>query len=271
MIAICRACLLVAQRGYHCWMIAAAYLRVYVREDRLARKRWEEHGSGSIRKVVVTDHFLWTESTADDVLVLEWEGDRFVCPRFARLRMLEGVIAFDKTYPGGVLIPKHAVETVKDQLIALRSQMPSAKSHILTSPWFVPLRWFVAFTAEHRSLYQAGSGMSLRYRAPMDTVKRRVDRGIRVLSDANLGPGALVPLQDLARWLAGFTEDAVVELDYDRVAGMFSEADLVLDDSSALVEESIVALEAGDFLTAGLRYREVASRWAPSQAQAFLN
>lgn len=251
-------------------MIAAAYLRVYVRNDRLPSREWAVTPVAN-NIPVITDHFLWTESTTNDVLTVEWEGDTYLCPRFARLRMLEGAVAFDKTYPGGRLIPELAVENVKDELTSIRSTIPGAKSHILTSPWFVPLRWFAGFTPDDRSIYQTNGSMSVRYRAPMASVVRRVDRAVRALDGARFGPGALVPLRDLARWLGGFTEDAVVELDYARVAQLFSDADLALDDSSALVSQSIAALESGDFATAGLRYREVATRWAPGQARAFVN
>jgi hypothetical protein len=251
-------------------MIAAAYLRVYVRNDRLLSRTWAVTPVPNDTPIV-SDHFLWTESTSNDVLSLDWEDDIYLCPRFARLRMLEGAVAFDKTYPGGRLIPEQAVDTVKDELTSIRATIPGAKSHILTSPWFVPLRWFAGFSPDDRSIYQMDSGMSVRYRASMGSVTRRIDRTVRALDGASFGPGALVPLRDLARWLGGFTEDAVVELDYDRVAELFSEADLALDDSSALVGESIDALEAGDYTTAGIRYREVATRWAPGQARAFVN
>lgn len=251
-------------------MIAAAYLRVYVRNDRLPLRSWAETPVANSTPVV-TEHFMWTESVSNDVLSAEWEGDTYLCPRFARLRMLEGAVAFDKTYPGGRLIPELAVEHVKDELTAIRAIIPGAKSHILTSPWFVPLRWFAGFTPDDRSIYQSNGAMSVRYRASMASVIRRVDRAVRALDGAKFGPGALVPLRDLARWLGGFTEDAVVELDYSQIAEMFSEADLALDDSAALVGQSIEALELGDFATAGLRYREVAIRWAPGQARAFVN
>ena len=63
----------------------------------------------------------------------------------------------------------------------------------------------------------------------------------------------------------------MLELDYAGVAELFSEGDLVLDESAADIAASLVALEHGDFDEAGTFYGRVARRWGRAQALAFAN
>ena len=56
--------------------------------------------------------------------------------------------------------------------------------------------------------------------------------------------------------------------------GCFERADggtLVLDESAAEVARSLEALKTYDYEEAGMAYAEVASRWAPAQALAYVN
>ena len=81
----------------------------------------------------------------------------------------------------------------------------------------------------------------------------------------------LEDIRDLNEWLGAFPGDCLVELDYATVAGMFDEADLVLDDSSADVWASIEALQSGDWEAAGQHYGTVAVRWADAMATSYAN
>jgi hypothetical protein len=63
----------------------------------------------------------------------------------------------------------------------------------------------------------------------------------------------------------------MLELDYADVADLFSEGDLVLDESAADAAASLLALELGNFEEAGSFYNTIARRWSPAQALAFLN
>ena len=78
-------------------------------------------------------------------------------------------------------------------------------------------------------------------------------------------------MRDVVHWLEGFPADAMVELDYAGVAGLFSEGDLVIDETAKEVAASIDALEEGDYETAGEMYAVAASRWAHAQSIAFAN
>ncbi len=217
------------------------------------------------------DRFVWQESTVDDAFAVEWRGSTYVCPRFPRLRMLEGVLAFNKTYPGEPLVPPDAVRDAADELARLRSDRPSARSHILSSPWHVPLRWFAAFDPDDKDLYDGLFGVAIRYRTVLGAAAERIRRSVRILEDAGFEDHLIAQVQDLERWLGAFEGDALLELDYATVATLFSDTDLVLDDSAAEVGSSLAALAAGDFEQAGTYYAAVASRWAPVQALAYVN
>ena len=62
------------------------------------------------------------------------KGVTYVCPRFPRLRMLEGVLAFNNAFPDAALIPKTELVSASEELTRLRDQSPAVRSHILTFP-----------------------------------------------------------------------------------------------------------------------------------------
>lgn len=63
----------------------------------------------------------------------------------------------------------------------------------------------------------------------------------------------------------------MVELDYGGVAELFDPADVVLDDTCELINESLDALAEGDMVRAGECYGKVVSRWAPAFSVTFSN
>ncbi len=94
---------------------------------------------------------------------------------------------------------------------------------------------------------------------------------MEVLAEAGFDESVLSDIRDLNEWLGAFAGDCLVELDYATVAGMFDQADLVLDDSSADLWASIDALDSGDWEAAGRHYGTVAVRWADAMATAYAN
>ena len=114
-------------------MIPAAYLRVYLPENRAGS--WPAHVTGPTRPVIhASEEFVWGESGSEDAFVAERNGRRYVCPRHPRLRMLEGALAFSHANPESLLLPRPAVESIAAELESLRNEVPGARSHILTSP-----------------------------------------------------------------------------------------------------------------------------------------
>jgi hypothetical protein len=252
-------------------VILSAFLRVYLPADRAGGFEVHRDRAGAATVARADHHFLWAEPTIDDAFRAEWEGRSYVCPRFPRLRMLEGVLAFSNAYPGAHLVPPSEVESAVRELSQLRASSPAARSYILTSPWHVPLRWFSIFDPDERELYQMPDGLSIRYRCTVEEGMERVEHSADVLDDAGFDESIVEQLRGLSDWLDGFPGEALVELDYAGVARLFSDGDLTLDESAAEVATSLEALVLHEFEEAGTAYAAVATRWARAQALTYVN
>jgi len=249
-------------------MILATHLRTYLREESLPPY---ERRVGSYGPLRVDDHFLWHEPDTDDAFVVDWGSGRYVCPRNFPLRKLEGMLAFNNAFPDAGLIPHDAIVEASSQLELLRVGVPMMRSYILTSPWHVPIRWFSAFLHEEREIYERPEGKSIRYRALMSDAKHRVNRAAEVIAAAGFDPSVVGEVRSLGSWLDAFPDDALAELDYGAVATLFSDGDLVLDDSAADIAGSLLALEHGDLERAATYYASLTRRWGHVQALAFSN
>lgn len=215
--------------------------------------------------------YIWEEPLSSDGLYTEWNSSQYVCPRNVRVRMIEGILAFARTYPMMPTITESQRNEYVVELNRLRRETPYSKSHILSSGWHVPLRWFTAFRSTERDLYEGQGGPSIRYRATVGDAIDRVQWAGSVLDDAGFAEQVVERVRDLERWLAGFTADALVELDYGAVSASFAEGDLVFDESAEDIRASLLALEADDFDVSREAYERVARRWATPQSYTFSN
>lgn len=255
-------------------MTATAYLRVYLPEDTLVSEglslpevRFEP--PDTMR--AATDVGLMRGSMRDDVLIAEWNGNRFGCPRRPLLRAMEGLLAFRTAYAGiggELLVPEQVAFRAAEHLDAIYKE-PLSRSYILTSAWHVPLRWFAAFEPTEREVVDLDGRRSVRYRALQTDVLARLEVVIGVLRDVGMDDSIISEIEELSEWIGGHPEDALVELDYGSVATLFTEADLLLDESSLDVWDSINALAADDWEKATSHYAKVAIRWAGPMAVAF--
>jgi len=230
--------------------------------------------SGARRVLVRGAYGVWFESLRDDAFVIEQRGRRLVCPRHPRLRMLEGLLAFRHAYPPGIgesLVPETLARRAAAELALLQAGHPEARSHILTSPFHVPLRWFIAFEGKERALLSGPGGPGVRYRTSRRWALRRLERAGRVLEAVGFDEGTVGLVRDLADWLRPFPADSLVELDYGGVASLFGEDELAGDESAADLAASLAALQRGDLEEAGEHYAVVAARWAQAQALSFAN
>ncbi|NNF69025.1 MAG: hypothetical protein HKN01_04580, partial [Acidimicrobiia bacterium] len=214
-------------------MIRSAYLRVYVPAARAGR--WNDHIPRNI--VRSSERFLYVEPMDDDAFQTDWGGRSYTCPREARLRMLEGLLDFGDANPSAaeLLVPATERRRAAFQLDSIKSRRPAARSHILTSPWHVPLRWFSAFVGDEREVLQTAEGTSVRYRTDIESARVRMTRAVEILEAAGFNEGVIEPVRDLSGWLEDFPDDAMLELDYGSVASLFDDADLVLDESAVEV------------------------------------
>lgn len=243
-------------------MTKTAFLRVYTRSETGADDR--------VPKFVRTFGML-SESETDLDWVADWKGRRLICPRNLRLRVLESTVAFANSFQGlgAGLIPEAAADAADRELRSYRAEHPEHRSHVLTSAWHVPVRWFVAFQPEQREVYEVDGLPRIRYRSDISEVRRLLDRAIEALRKVGMVQGPTVEMAQLISWLEPFPDDSMVELDYGEVSDLFDPKDLVLEDSVALTQESVDALLDGDMLRAGELYGTVVTRWAHAYSVTF--
>lgn len=251
-------------------MIKTAYFRAYMPADQVGSLA-PARPNDSVPPVMHNGRFMWTESTTDDALFIVWEGSQYACPRNARLRMIEGILAFGKMYPMMQVVSEAERLVLVAELSELRNASPLARSFILSSPWHVPLRWFSAFAPSDRDVYNGPNGLSIRYRTSIGEAVDRVHWSSAVLAGASFPAHVVERINDLERWLMEFSADSIVELDYGDVAGVFPDADLTMDESADDVRRSLLALERGDGEGSQRHYETVASRWYNAQSFTFSN
>lgn len=251
-------------------MIKAAYLRVYEPSDGTDN----EPARSEERLREVSEYGLMSESLNDGVLSATWNDVHYVCPRFPRLRLLEGLLGFRNAYPGltaELLIPEEVAERAAAELEALQDHDPDAKSHILSSPWHVPLRWFSAFDASERSVEERDGATALLYRTTIAQADDRLTRALVTLQSAGFQDAVIDQVQELYNWVASFDDDCLLELDYGGVAELFSDGALALDETAADIQSSLSALEAGNLDEASDHYAQAAARWAHAQSLTYMN
>lgn len=249
-------------------MINTAYLRVYLPADRAGS--WPEHEAEAEAGWLSTDgRFIWSEPLDADAFVTEWNGAPYVCPRFPRLRMIEGILAFSGVAP-------NLAELTDNERAALTHELESrrrgnSRSHILASPWHVPLRWFSAFGPSERELIESPTGLSIRYRTDIGDAADRVRWAVAVLDAVGFADQIVEQVRDLEQWISRFPAGSMLELDYGSVAEGAPAGELTFDESATDVRASLEALERGDADAARDAYMQVAGRWAKRQAVMFAN
>ena len=245
-------------------MTKSAHLRVYSPEV---------SGSSDPVPGFVRIYGLLSEAEGDAQRTADWHGRSLVCPRNLRLRVLESTVAFANAFRGyGTgIIPEGAAEAADAELKAYHRSHPDHRSHILTSAWHVPVRWFAAFDPSEKEVYEGPGGPRLRFRTGIDLARERVRDAYGILTKLQVFVGPAQELAQVLEWLEQFPDESMVELDYGEVSELFDAQELVFDDSCDQVQASLEALAAGDMLRAGECYGRVVTRWAPAFSVTFSN
>jgi uncharacterized protein (DUF983 family) len=214
---------------------------------------------------------LTTEQSGDDAYTTEWNGKVYRCPRTPEVRMWEGLLALRaaSSHLGRPLFSQSAADEARSQLQILK-QGTTSVSHILTSAWHVPIRWFVPFQPESRELVDHPHA-TIRYRQFVGDASRRLDRAVEILDGTDIPPAITDEVKELRSWLGGYPSSAMLELDYGSVSRFFEDAELALDESVADLWASLEALDANDWESAGHRYAALVERWAVPMAIAYSN
>ena len=212
------------------------------------------------------------ESLADDALVTEWRGVTYACPRTPVLRMLEGVLAVRRAYGqlgGGAVVPEDLARRARAELDTWQSEHPGVRSHILTSPWHVPMRWFVPFHPSGTEMVSVDGLTTIRYRSALPSALERLDRAVECLTRSEIPDSMMVEVEELRSWLEPFSPRAMCELDYGDVSSVFSVAELAMDDSVGDLWRALDALERGDWEEAGEYYGALVYRWTGAMSISY--
>jgi hypothetical protein len=206
----------------------------------------------------------------DEAFALEVDGQVYLCPWETRLRCWVALEELRNTVPEPVLdafLPRVVVDGADVDFARWRAEHPGASQHILTSPWQVPLRWFVAFSPVDLTVERAeDAGLDdpprrLYYRTPMVDARRRVARGLQVLRRTFESSPLSDGVEDLGRWLEAFHPRSQVELDFGGLPRLVAEPALAEDSSAADVQRALASLASGDSEAAAHTYRDLVNRW----------
>lgn len=214
--------------------------------------------------VLSRTHGLDGIAAVDRAETIEESGRSWICPHRSRLRLLSSLLTFQRAIPLEVseaFMPADEAERAAIELHAIREAHPGWRSHILTSTWEVPVRWFAAFDDSERVLDLEEP--SLTYRTTMRLARARTDRALEASRSAMIGPGVTSLISELGRWLSIFDDDSLVELDYGDLARLIDRRELGRDHSAKEIQVAVSALGAGDILKATTYYMRAAERWAP--------
>ena len=221
----------------------------------------------------------------EHAFVTELDGVRLVCPLGVRRRSLEALQEFLSDVPGPLVpayLPRRPEPDLDEQVDAERLAHPDDRTHVLTSSWHVPLRWFVLVDGKEREVRlgspgtpadgarAAGTrrrtGRSLVYRTPMSRARRRVARALEVLRRTVEDGVVTAGVEDLGRWLEEFHPRSLVELDYGGLVHLLDDEQLEADESARDVTLALAALGEGDAERAAAAYARVTSRMKALQA-----
>jgi hypothetical protein len=277
----------------------AAHLRVYeplaAFEDGPERARWtayvaagdapsRERGpelerEAALRALVGVPPTVVPE-LPEHAYVTEVDGVTLVCPWRTRVRAWEALAEFraDLSDPvADAFVPRAVADAASDALDDWRTDNPALRTAILSSPWQVPVRWFVLVDPEEREVRpgtagqgSAGpgtgapprhrTGRSLVYRTAMSRARRRTARALSVMRRVLGDDGAVAGVEDLGRWLEEFHPRSLVELDYGGLVHLLDDAELRQDESARDVAEAMSGLADGEPARAAGAYGRVTAR-----------
>ena len=203
----------------------------------------------------------------DGAHVLDHEGKRYIAPWSTAARCWAALDDFKYTLPPSVIkffIP----QTIEDSINSTIDIVEDKVSHILTSTWNIPPRWFALFSPDERLRGVNEDGHFTISRTAISNAKSRCTFTHQAVLGA-FGEGAVEgEVAELLDWLEIFNPKSIVELDYGGLATYLNkqliesgEVGLDADTSIEDVTSSIAGLASGDGALAGRGYERLVSRW----------
>ncbi len=203
----------------------------------------------------------------DGAHILEHEGKRYVAPWSTAARCWAALDDFKYTLPPSV-IKFFVPQTIEDSINSSIDMVEDKVSHILTSTWNIPPRWFALFSPDERLRGVNEDGHFTIMRTAIANAKSRCTFTHQAVLGA-FGEGAVEgEVAELLAWLEIFDPKSIVELDYGGLATYLNkqliesgEVGLDADTSIEDVTSSIAGLASGDGALAGRGYERLVSRW----------
>jgi hypothetical protein len=203
----------------------------------------------------------------DGAHVLDHEGKRYIAPWSTAARCWAAFDDFKYTLPPSVIkffIP----QTIEDSINSSIDMVEDKVSHILTSTWSIPPRWFALFSPDERLRGVNEDGHFTISRTAISNAKSRCTFTHQAVLGA-FGEGAVEgEVAELLAWLEIFDPKSIVELDYGGLATylnkqLIESGDVGLDADTSIedVTSSIAGLASGDGALAGRGYERLVSRW----------
>ena len=270
----------------------AASLRVYeplAAFEGAERERWERYLKEGLRPHAELEHeasirALVTRTlpqVPDHAHVLEIDGVTLISPWRTALRSQEALLDFCAELPdliADAFVPTSLLERAEVELDRWRAEHGSTTTHVRTSNWEVPLRWFILVDAEERTMTLGNPvdpsrtvvgrrvGRSLVYRTPMSRARRRLARALAVLRPAVDDRAVIDAVEDLGRWLEEFHPRSVVELDYGELVQLLDDAELSQDESARDMSFALARLTEDAPYEAASAYARMTARMKALQA-----
>lgn len=224
---------------------------------------WDEQ-KRSLTRVIKSEP---PNAKPDGAHLLEHEGKRYVAPWSTTTRCWSALDDFKYTLPKPLIkffIPQSIEDSIRESVVEIEDKV----SHILTSTWNIPPRWFALFRPNERLRGENEDGVFTILRTSINNAKTRA----RFTHEAVLGAFGSGPVEgeiaELISWLEIFDPLSIVELDYGGLATYLNnlliqsgEPGLSADTSIEDVNTSIAGLASGDGALAGKGYERLVSRW----------
>ena len=203
----------------------------------------------------------------DGAHVLDHEGKRYVAPWSTAARCWAALDDFKYTLSADV-VKFFVPQTIEDSIRSTTEIVEDKVSHILTSTWNIPPRWFALFHPEERLRGENEDGPFTIMRTSIGKAKQRTTFTHEAVINA-FGSGQVeAEIADLLQWLEIFDNSSIVELDYGGLAIylnnlLIQNGELGLDADTSVedVSTSIAGLASGDGALAGRGYERLVSRW----------
>jgi hypothetical protein len=267
-------------------MVPSAYLRVFQpldgfeREEQLHWERWLVTGRGTKGRARFADRptdtgvGLLAPGGGETADVRVFDGRTYLAPHRMRLRVLRSIAdppdePMAELWP--LIIPKKEARRARRELSRLHRRDPHAMPYVLQTAWHVPLRWFVLFRPDQRTIADDEFGrLRLRYRTPTRRAMRRIENVMPSLRRSDFAQlGEL--LVDLHQWLVTFDPRSVVELDYGELSDLMSWDEMDDDHSAEQIQRALDALAKHEQAESTEVYQSVLVRWAEFRSRELFN